>query len=394
LRAFLQKSNEEILMKKFTPYLSLISILMTAQSAFAESIETQAAKMDVFYSYCFQIDPVGATAGKPVLDKLIFGEVDIPTIRLSQRYKDEYQKAKSEMAEKLKGGKSTVSSLPEMCQYYGLSSAAVDLSQTLFSTANEGDVVNVKRLIAAGADVNAKNKDGNRAIHYAARGQGGQGAKAILLLIAAGAKVDWVDNNGSTPIYVAAEAGNVEAIEALLGAGANPNTPNNRGWLPIERALNFEGYSKAVKALIRGGANVNLPDSYRNPMISRVAMMGDSDVDLFNDFLKAGASVNACATDGEQPIHSAANWGRPALLKAMIAAGANVNAATPAGTQPIHKLVGNIKNAKNVQSLTVLIEAGSNVNATDGAGMRPIDLAKKNGSVGMVNILLAAGAMP
>ena len=344
-----------ICLKKFAPYLFLISILIATQSALAESVETSAANMDVFYSYCLQIDPVGAKAGKAAMPNTYAG-VSVQTIRQSQRYKDEYQKAKTKMSADLKALDAMGKELAIVCQYYGFSSATVDLSQTLFSTANEGDVVNVKRLIAAGADVNASDADGYRAIHFAARTQGKQGAEIVRLLIAAGAKVDWVDSEGSTPIYTAAEAGNVEAIEALLGAGANPNTPNKRGWLPIERALNYPGFSKGVKALIRGGANVNLPDSFGDPLVSRVVMVGD-DVDLLNDFLKAGASVSACSTTGRQPIHSAAFWGRPALLKAMIAAGANVN-------------------------------------ATDGAGMRPIDLARKNKSVEIVNILLAAGAMP
>lgn len=340
-----------ICLKKFAPYLFLISILIATQSALAESVETSAANMDVFYSYCLQIDPVGAKAGKAAMPNTYAG-VSVQTIRQSQRYKDEYQKAKTKMSADLKELDAMGMTLAKSCEYFGVSSVTVDLR----SAADEGDVVNVKRLIAAGADLNASDAYGYRAIHFAARKQGEQGAEIVRLLIAAGAKVDWVDSEGSTPIYAAAEAGNVEAIEALLAAGANPNTPNKRGWLPIERALNYPGFSKAVKALIRGGANVNLPDSFGDPLVSRVVMVGD-DVDLLNDFLKAGASVNACSTTGRQPIHSAAFWNRPALLKAMIAAGANVN-------------------------------------ATDGAGMRPIDLARKNKSVEIVNILLAAGAMP
>ncbi len=55
-------------------------------------------------------------------------------------------------------------------------------------------------LIAAGADLNARQKDGKTALHYAA--QYGP-AEALRLLLAAGADATLRDANGQTPLDLA-----------------------------------------------------------------------------------------------------------------------------------------------------------------------------------------------
>jgi hypothetical protein len=79
----------------------------------------------------------------------------------------------------------------------------------------------ITRLIALGADVNAKTRRGFTPLHIAAQ-QGNTGI--IIALIKAGAKLESVtdDGMGTTPLQEAAYNGNLQAVKVLMAAGADP----------------------------------------------------------------------------------------------------------------------------------------------------------------------------
>ena len=78
----------------------------------------------------------------------------------------------------------------------------------------------VRRLLAAGAVVNAASFDGKRPLHMAANGEWAE--ETLKALLEAGATVDQPDDRGMTPLFVAVRQGFEANARLLLQAGAAP----------------------------------------------------------------------------------------------------------------------------------------------------------------------------
>jgi Ankyrin repeats (3 copies)/Ankyrin repeat len=123
----------------------------------------------------------------------------------------------------------------------------------LHSAAFVGKIELVKLLLAKGAAVNAKAKDGTTPLHLAAK----RGHVAVAkLLFAQGANLTAKDNDGNTPLHVAAELYTVDMINELIHMGAMVNNRNESGWTPLHLATN-KGKQEVVGVFLRSGADVN-----------------------------------------------------------------------------------------------------------------------------------------
>ena len=91
-----------------------------------------------------------------------------------------------------------------------------EIDRTLIAAIAGGDIEAVKQHLAAGVDVNAKNKVGGTPLHFAAL----EGRKEIVeLLIAKGADVNAKDDQGRTPLDVAIELKQPETADLLRKHG-------------------------------------------------------------------------------------------------------------------------------------------------------------------------------
>jgi ankyrin repeat protein len=96
--------------------------------------------------------------------------------------------------------------------------------------AEAGNVEKAKRLIADGADANARNRNGDTPLHFAARA--GK-LEMVRLLVGAGADCESKGCHSATPLHQAIASANPDIVEYLLSVGANPNITNSRGLTPL-----------------------------------------------------------------------------------------------------------------------------------------------------------------
>jgi ankyrin repeat protein len=130
---------------------------------------------------------------------------------------------------------------------------AMKRKRDIFSAVKDGDTASVKRLIDAGADVNARNLDGNTPLHLACL----WGHMDIVrLLIETGAELNTRDDSDCTPLHLTCFRGLTEIARFLIEHGADVNASNDYGRTLLHRACS-NGRPGIVRLLLEHGADVD-----------------------------------------------------------------------------------------------------------------------------------------
>jgi uncharacterized protein len=329
----------------------------------------------------------------------------------------------------------------------------------------------VRSLLKLHADVNAAQADGTTALHWAARWND---VEMTDLLIAAGANVKARNRFGSTPLVLACTNGNAAIIERLLKAGEDPNavvsdtgdtalmlaartgkpdavkvllqhgaTPdktNAEGQTALMWAV-AEKNAKAAEVLIAHGANVNAQTPKLPPpspfqlifsapfpaggMTALLYAARQNDLASAKVLLDAGAKVNEVSADGSSPLLVAAINEHYTLANFLIEHGADVNAVDDKGRGPLYATI-DMRNLEwstrpapfekdtftDLEMINVLIAHGANLNArltkkiplrgqpsfdgrwADQIGATPFWRAAQSDDVTVMKLLVAHGADP
>jgi len=159
----------------------------------------------------------------------------------------------------------------------------------LGEAAYENDLAAVQASLAKGADIEARDHDGDTALHLAAIQAG---PAVIAALIAAGADPNALSTDGQTPLFHAAEHGNLPAVQALLTAGADVNARNKDSHTPLFYAID-QGHRAVVEALLTAGADLAVRDKDGDTPLDLVLYLKrDAIADLLR--AKGGRCNNMC----------------------------------------------------------------------------------------------------
>ena len=294
---------------------------------------------------------------------------------------------------------------------------AADDVTPLLTAIYHGDLQAVDRLIAAGANVRAANREGVTPLAMACL----DGDLPIIdRLLKAGADPKERGPNGETLLMFAARNGRVDVLKRLLAAGTDVNARERlRGTTALMWAAE-QRHPEAVKALLAAGADpaiasgpAGLPRNYMAPRVDvnavqaarlrreRAAAAGrtyDEQVAIERRAPPAGGGQNTSglavdpAADDDVVVQAglvgnggggltalifAAREGDIDSAKALVDGGARINQTTEYGWTPLLTAVNN----RNYALAKMLIDRGADVNMPNKGGWTPLYLATDNRNI-------------
>lgn len=189
----------------------------------------------------------------------------------------------------------------------------------LMEAVTKGDAATMKRLIAAGADPNARFE------------------------------------NGATVLMNAAFAGHLEVVRVLLASGSDVNASLADGSTAL-MAASLGGYSDVVRLLIDAGAQVRARTRVGATALTEASHAGHTDV--VRILLAAGAEVNASLADGTTALMAAALGGHPEVVRTLVSAGAQVNGKDNRGWTALTYAAS----STNTSTVRALVDSGAGAN--------------------------------
>lgn len=206
---------------------------------------------------------------------------------------------------------------PDVTDNYGFSGV-------LLTVADEG--TSEKRLSfleEKGFDLSITNDRGQTALHMlmANREEEAEGYDALM---SRNFNVNAADNSGNTPLILALSFKDPAVIEALLDAGADPLTANNKGVTPLLAALlRGKDFSAVIDRLIAMNADLTAKDNKGGTALT-YAVKGGQPIELLEKIVAAGVDMDA--KDGEETtalMYAALQDKDTSTIEFLLAAGAN-----------------------------------------------------------------------
>ena len=192
---------------------------------------------------------------------------------------------------------------------------------SLHSAAAQDDAAAIRTLLSQGADIEARDAQGQTALLVATHGNRVAAARA---LIEAGANVNAKDAIKDSPYLYAGARGHLEILKLTLAHGADLKSTNRYGGTALIPASE-RGHVETVRTLIEAGVDVDHVNNLAWTALLEAVILGDGGpryqqiVDLL---VKAGADVNLADGDGVTPLAHARSRDYVGIVSILVAAGA------------------------------------------------------------------------
>ena len=235
-----------------------------------------------------------------------------------------------------------------------------------------------------GADANARDKEGNTALHIAAR----QGfTEVVKQLLLEGAHPNAVSAWGrTTPLLSSAGRGHLAVTRHLLAANASVYARDMHGQSALHLAASG-GHTATVAYMLVMGVNVDVTNRKGETALHKAAEKGCvATVELLH---RAGAKVNARDRNGITPCMLAAGCGHWEVLKQLLSKGADAHQHNNAAESALSMAV---KNGHAHVAEALLDHSSSNSTTDDYHSRKAFVAAVQRNDEHMVELLLAKGS--
>jgi ankyrin len=278
------------------------------------------------------------------------------------------------------------------------------------------DAKATRALLQQHLDVDAPQPDGTTALHWATHWDE---LDIVDQLLRAGANPNAVNDLGVPPLLLACTNGSAKVVARLLAGGASPDSALRTGESALMSAARG-GSVDIVQLLLSRRANVNVVERVRGQTALMWAAAA-SHPDVVDLLIRSGADVHARSARGTTPLLFAARAGDLASARALVAGGADVNEAEPViplppgadanetlptGNSALMLASASMNATSGFEyALTVkpsgheavalfLLENGADVTKADTIGATPLHAAVQTNKPALVKALLAHGADP
>ena len=233
----------------------------------------------------------------------------------------------------------------------------------------------------------------------------------LVLRLLADREVDETDDDGNTLLHLAADSGQLDAIQLAVKSGASLVVENNEGQTPCQlaqkrrskpvetvksndipvltlQAACRHGDAQAVKVALCQGVSVQHRDEHNeNTPLHTACENGQTQIASL--LILLGAEVDAQNKDGITPLHLACQFGHKETAELQLRRGSKVDTPDTAGVTPLHWACQRGDKA----TAGLLTEHGADVNAARNSdGSTPLHLACQSGHKDDAALLIERGA--
>ncbi|KAH8817587.1 ankyrin repeat-containing domain protein [Flagelloscypha sp. PMI_526] len=180
-------------------------------------------------------------------------------------------------------------------------------------------------------------------------------------LLAFGANVNTLTTTG-TPIYYAAETGDLEFVQALVGMKANLNASGGLYGSAFQAGV-LSGKLDVVRFLVENGADVNARGGLYKSALEAGASRGSLEIVHF--LIENGAYASAGSGLYDLALLAGAGHGNLAVVQFLVEMGADVNARSEQDGTVLQAACNALYTA-SVETVRFLVEMGADVNASSG----------------------------
>lgn len=241
----------------------------------------------------------------------------------------------------------------------------------------------IRYLVETGADVNARNKNGDSVLFITVQKNR---RDAGDLLLEKNADIFATNTQNNSPLRLALTRGG--EVQDWLINSKTLNSTDGSGNTPLHYASEWH-LNDAVVALIQKGAKLDAQNANGESAVYSAVRGGDDSPSTINILVSNGLVIDSkdkLGRDnlGNTPLHAAVKWNAFSSAKTLVALGVDVDAQNLSGKTALSDAC---RSAKKDMAI-LLIRSGADINATDATGRTVLMDAISSSNEDMVRLLL------
>jgi ankyrin repeat protein len=192
----------------------------------------------------------------------------------------------------------------------------------LLAASHRGDLGQVKKLLAAGSGVAARDEFGRTAVHIATHARH---RDVLRALAQASANLELLENDRYDAVTIASVADDEETLRLLLALGASAKLTTSRYDGTALIAAAHLGHDGVVRQLIATGAPLDHVNNLHWTALIEAIVLGNGGLrhqQVVRALLAAGASTRLTDREGNTPLALAKARGYGAMISLLEKAGA------------------------------------------------------------------------